>query len=334
VLLYVKSYYRYLRRHDLEIQGVECIWVEIVSKTKRFLYGTYYRPPNTSTLQHSLIEDSINLAVDSGIPNIIITGDFNINMLNSTASRKLISLSQQLSLTQLISEPTHFTESSNSLIDIILTSNPLFIYTVGVGEPCLDQPVRYHCPVFGLINFNKPNTHTYTRHIWLFDKGNYQQLRELAASTNWHQFKDQSIDIYAHKITEAIIDISKISIPNRNVTIRPNDPPWFPPNLKILIRQRRRYYKKAKRTNTEHDWLQFRTLRNNIVSKINISKANHIQNLANNLKTSQQNTKSWWSCLKSFIKPCSSSSIPPLQNGDILAEDEKTKADILNDFFY
>jgi hypothetical protein len=98
-----------------------------------------------TTLQHSLIEDPINLAVDSGIPNIIIMGDFNIKMLNSTASRKLISLSQQLYLTQLISEPTHFTESSNSLIDIILTSNPLFIYTVGVGDPCLDQPVRYHC---------------------------------------------------------------------------------------------------------------------------------------------------------------------------------------------
>jgi hypothetical protein len=39
-----------------------------------------------------------------------------------------------------------------------------------------------------------------------------------------------------------------------------------------------------------------------------------------------------WSCHKSFIKPCSSS-IPPLQNGELLAEDEKTKADILNDYF-
>jgi hypothetical protein len=43
---------------------------------------------------------------------------------------------------------------------------------------------------------------------------------------------------------------------------------------------------------------------------------------------------SWWSCLKSFIKPSTgSSTIPPLQDGDDLFEDEQCKADILNNYF-
>jgi hypothetical protein len=43
---------------------------------------------------------------------------------------------------------------------------------------------------------------------------------------------------------------------------------------------------------------------------------------------------SWWSCLKSFIKPSNgSSTLPPLQDGDDLFEDEQCKADILNNYF-
>lgn len=79
VLLNVKTQYRYCRRHDIEIQGVESIWVEIMSKTKRFLFGTYYRPPNTLAPQHSLTDDSINMAVNTVVLNVVITGDFNIN---------------------------------------------------------------------------------------------------------------------------------------------------------------------------------------------------------------------------------------------------------------
>ncbi|XP_053388703.1 uncharacterized protein LOC128551811 [Mercenaria mercenaria] len=335
VLLYVKEQFRYKRRHDLEIQSVECIWIELITKTKRILFGTFYRPPNTTAPEHSLIEDCIHLAVDTGIPDIIVTGDFNINMQNPDVSRKISSLCQRLSLTQCISDPTHFTENSSSLIDIILTSNHRLIHASGVGVPCLDQQVRFHCPIFGLINFKKSKIHTFKRHIWLFDKGNYQLLREKAANINWHQLKHTNINTYTKNITDTILSISKSCIPNKDVTIRPSDPPWFPPNLKKMIRQRRRYYKKAQHTNTEHDWLKFRTLRNKIITTIRQSKEKNIHQLATNLKTIQQNSKSWWACLKSFIKPASSSSssIPPLQDGDDIAEDDQMKADILNDYF-
>jgi hypothetical protein len=49
-LLYVKSRYRYLRHHDLEIQGIRSVWIKTISTTKHFLYGAYYRQPNTSTV--------------------------------------------------------------------------------------------------------------------------------------------------------------------------------------------------------------------------------------------------------------------------------------------
>ena len=38
-LLYKVKYY-------LEIQGIECVWIEIRLKGKRLLVGTFYRPSN------------------------------------------------------------------------------------------------------------------------------------------------------------------------------------------------------------------------------------------------------------------------------------------------
>lgn len=59
--------------------------------------------------------------------------------------------------------------------------------------------------------------------------------------------------------------------------------------------------------------------------------------LSNNLKTATQTSSSWWSCFKSksFInrKSSTASSISPLRVGDLLAEDEKSKVYVLNNFF-
>ena len=105
---------------------------------------------------YSSLEDSIHLAIDTGIDDIIITGDFNFSMLNSQYARKINSLCQQFSLFQSVSEPTHFTDISSSHIDLLLVSNKYRIIVSGAGDPFLHQDLRYHCPVFGVFNFSKP----------------------------------------------------------------------------------------------------------------------------------------------------------------------------------
>ena len=154
VILYVKNNIHYTRRQDLELRGVECIWIELTLKHKHILFGVFYRPPNSEAVTFSAIEDSINLAVDSGVNDIIITGDFNLNMQNVQSARKITSLCEQLSLVQSIEEPTHFTETSSSLIDLLLVNNNEHLILSGVGDPFLHQDIRYHCPVFGVFNFH------------------------------------------------------------------------------------------------------------------------------------------------------------------------------------
>ena len=99
------------------------------------------------------------------IQDTIVTGDFNYNMLSTQSSSKIKSICEQFSFTQTIKTPTHFTEHSSSLIDIILTNNETHLLYSEVGDPFLNQEVRYHhCPVFGIPNFTKPKHKSYLRH--------------------------------------------------------------------------------------------------------------------------------------------------------------------------
>ena len=92
VILYVKDTLHFTRRHDLEPVGVECLWIELNLKHKKLLFGLFYRPPSSDSAYFLSIEDSIYLAVDTGIKDIVITGDLNYNMLDIPASSKIKSL--------------------------------------------------------------------------------------------------------------------------------------------------------------------------------------------------------------------------------------------------
>ena len=145
VVIYVKNNIPCKRRTDLEVDGVESVWLEIRLKNKTVLLGKCYRAPNSSIDVHNKIESSIDLAFGTNIPNIIITGDFNYNYSNISSRRKATSLFGQYGLVQLIDEPTHFTETSDSIIDLLLARNISSVILSGVGPqnpPWFNNEIR------------------------------------------------------------------------------------------------------------------------------------------------------------------------------------------------
>ena len=48
--------------------------------------------------------------------------------------------------------PTHFTETSSTIIDLFPTAKKDSILLSDVSDPFLDQNVRYHCPIYCVLN--------------------------------------------------------------------------------------------------------------------------------------------------------------------------------------
>ncbi|XP_053398327.1 uncharacterized protein LOC128556710 [Mercenaria mercenaria] len=300
ILVYVNNQIPAIRRPDLEVHGIESIWIELQFKTKKLLYGTFYRPPNSAPYVLTQIENSIGLAFDTNISDIVVAGDFNLDMLKPLTSAKVLNITSQYNMSETIQEPTHFTETSNSLIDLFLVSSSCKVALTGVGEPFLDQNTRYHCPIFCCIDLTKPHLRTYKRMIWQFNRGDYNGLRRETACFPWETLQHDNIDTYASNITDTINKITKEHIPNKIVTIRQSSPPWFHNEIRKQIRKRKRAYDKAKKSNNPHHWQTYNQIRNKTTTLLRNAKHNLTVKLADKLKTEGLTPTDFWKTLKQF----------------------------------
>lgn len=333
ICVYVKQNIYSRRRQDLELPNVECVWIEFSACNKKYLIGSFYRPPSSTNDVLLSIEDSIALSFDTNIQNILITGDFNLDVSKQFANKKVSDLCQQFSLDQIITEPTHYTETSSSVIDLFLTTNKNNVLLSGVGEPIFDQNIRYHCPIYCVLNFGKFTTPIYTRHIWLYDKGDYRSFSRDLTNMDWNPLKSDDIDEYAENITDCITKLAMKYIPNKDIKVRKSDPAWLTNTIKRLMRKRKRLYDKYKRTKNSVDFENYKNIRNKVTYEIRKAKKDQLEKLTEKLKSNDLSQKDWWRTLKYFISPEQPATIPPLCKDGIIYTDDKEKANILNQFF-
>ena len=212
-IIYIKDHIHYVRHVYLEPTGVECFWIELTLRHKHILFGLFHRPPNSDALYFSTIEDSKHLAVDTGIQDIIVTSDFDYNMLSTQSSIKCVC--EQYSFTESIKTPTHFTEHSSSLIDIILTNNENHLLYSEVGDTFLKS--RSSLPLSPLWHSTLLNLNV--NHISVIPCHTTEViitfLEKKAAKTNRESIYDQEIHKHVKNITEHITDISKACISKR-----------------------------------------------------------------------------------------------------------------------
>lgn len=133
------------RREDLESDGLEVFWVEIrLNRKKTILVCAIYRPLASSC---HFMDDFSNMleSARTECKETLVMGEMTINLLSdSSTSRRLQSISEELSLTQLIAEPTRETKETRTMIDHIYTSNPGSFLESG----CLDAGVSDHLMVY------------------------------------------------------------------------------------------------------------------------------------------------------------------------------------------
>lgn len=207
----------------------------------KFLIGTFYRPPNSESSKWEYIAYSMKKAKDTNINNIIITGDFNCN-LNNTRDSKLVDIIWDQGMSQLISECTHFTENSATLLDLLVVNNKDVIEFSGVGDNILPSNIRYHCPIFCVIKLPKSHTRTYKRKIWSFSNTDFQDYQFLIKNQDCDSLHTNDTDQTCDIITNCIINSATKTIPNKIITLRPNDPPWMHNNRKSIRARKRLHF--------------------------------------------------------------------------------------------
>ena len=144
LIVYTKSNLACIHRDDLETEEIETLWLEVKNnKQKPFLLCYCYRPPSATSTWMESFESMMELAILEA-KEIIVMGDFNVNVMNdSSSTRNWLLTTGSSNLTQLVTKPTRVTPTSETLIDHAYTNTPDNIIEVTV--PVLG--VSDHYPV-------------------------------------------------------------------------------------------------------------------------------------------------------------------------------------------
>ena len=333
IMAYVMNNIPCKRRVDLESPYIEGMWLEIsLPSFKLFTFVVYRAGNSTNSDYWKIFQENIDNVRSLLNPKILITGDLNADP-GTRQGKNLENFTDVNSLTQHVLEPTRITLNSSSLLDVFLTNFPSLVKEVKVYAPIGSSD---HCMISLKIDMKRKKKKAYIRRMWEFKKANFELYRDKIRDTDWEEcFNKYDIDEICKSVNENILSAANEAIPNRMVTVRPNDKPWFTGNLRRLLRKKHRLFKRFKSKRDTISWESFSNIRNEYKDEIELAKK-----VYNDTRYSQladegiRNGKKWWTLLKQVYNGNDKSeSIPPLQTDNNIITDDEEKAEIFNQFF-
>ena len=124
---FVKQGFIYKRLKKYEPNYSECVCSEFTISKKKWVCFSIYRPPSTKNIKRFFEE--MNEVISKALckyENLIVMSDFNIDVKSSNSDKnKLENFCNLFNLTNVVHSETCFMKSSKSIIDFILTNEPL-----------------------------------------------------------------------------------------------------------------------------------------------------------------------------------------------------------------
>ena len=174
----------------------EMIFVEITIGVVKMVVGVIYKSPLIPYSVFAAIHENIAF-VTSKYEHCIILGDMNIDHLkvDSSALKFFNSyLTEPFALSQIVDKPTRITNTSSTLIDLMLTTNVNNVKVHGV----VDTPgISDHCLTFMAYSLKKPKfkAKMVTRRDFRnFDEQKFERDMEKAPWGNILAVADDDID--------------------------------------------------------------------------------------------------------------------------------------------
>ena len=290
------------RRRDLESDRVESLWLEVRPRkpSAPTLIGFIYRNPKSLA---SWVEDFIDMMdrVHSCCLNIIILGDFNINLLEKQS--RWLDSTQLFGLEQLITEPTRITQTSATLLDHIYTNNVRFVS----NAHSLHASVSDHKPITCTLSCKPPKRpykgHTYNtfRCFKQFNKESF--LADLSQANFSAATQTTDPNAAAESLVNTLVSVVDKHAPLRRKRVKYSTiPGWLTQEIKDAM-HRRDLLKKKKQV------VDYKKQRNAVSSMVKNAKKAYFDKLIKNDKDISQiwkamNTLSHKSRSPSTQSPC------------------------------
>ena len=229
---------------------LELLIVCITTTSTPITLALFYRPPSSP---YSIFDDLLSTLFThvriTQFSNFVLMGDFNVNFLDNTHPlfSKLLTVTSSLSLTQVVTSPTH---CSNSLIDLVFLSLPESLAECETLPPLANSD--HNGIIFALQNIKpKPNPIKEPKKIWRYNYADFNTALDMIAEIDWDTiFSSSDVDDCWMRWHTTFMRIMDACIPSATLRRRKNLP-WLTKPVIQLMRRRNALFRAARKTKKE-----------------------------------------------------------------------------------
>ena len=333
VVLYIRDNISFSNREDLVPSRLEMVYAEINRPhSKSFLVCTWYRPPNSDMNLFNECKIFFQRC-DTESRELILVGDLNCDVSKVSLdphTRQLSFLCSLYQIDQLIDTTTRVTDTSATMIDLVLTNVKENIHASGV----IHLATSDHSLIYAVRKFMLPKTNLGVREIRDYKHFDTELFVEDLSRMPWsaiQQFNNPNTcwNVWKSFITETL----NRHAPIRYKRTRRNSVPWITPRIKDLMRNRDYHKKRAIKYASQTHWESFKKLRNEVNIQMRNAKSKFFHDKINDCSRSND-PKEVWTLINTLLgKNNKPNNLSELSVNNNLVSDPKSMAEALNDYF-
>ena len=267
---------------------IEYLFVEVLHNNCKVLVGCIYRP--NKNIDFTDLFQRIDLLTLNYV-DTIICGDFNSNLL---VEETLLSSMLTLGLFPVnTTMPTHFTKTTNTLLDLFLVSNK---HKILLYDQLSVPGFSKHDMIFCIYDFDL----SVSNNMFSFrdyKSINLDQLTSKVLSINWNSvYNMPSANDQLCFIQNSVLSLYNECVPIKTKYIKAGQKPWFTNIIQIKINERNLAYSNWKKYKTDALYEIFKTARKNVNIATKYAKINFYKSKFN----AAISTKEKWKQIKNL----------------------------------
>ena len=331
-VIYFAEYLDAYERRDINVNNsLEAAWIDVTVASQKLLVASMYRPPDDTTFLNKFSSTLDRIWMKR--TNIILLGDFNFNLLpksrdTDSSTWKFRQLLNRFNLKNVINKATRITDTSTTLIDLVICSDTSKISHQGV----CDLGISDHHLIYAIVNLKRKRQKPTLKTVYDYKKVDLDSLRTDFAAAPW------SICNVFHNLDDATWaweylykDIMKSHLHARRVKIRRGGLPWMNSSIRKELNKRYKLLLKAQKTpKGSQAWIDYKKARNKCTKLLRLAESSYWLTKFNETTSARD----FWKTVRSFEGKQTATNIGPIKDSSgVIHADDTSKANTLNSFF-
>ena len=196
---------------------IQLLVVDLKLKNGNLLYGVFYRPPSAEPTVLNFLESALEEIHPNKQKSFALLGDFSVDLSNQNYPQlsHLYSIQDKLNLHQVVSEPTRFSSSTDSVIDHAYLSNSALLSSCETALPLKGSD---HSSLCLSLHLSPPTKKKVRRRVWMYKQDDFEGANDLLQWTPSDIYYDNDVNYFWMKWRDFFLVTMDSCISSKNIS--------------------------------------------------------------------------------------------------------------------